>query len=110
MEAWRKAGFVPVSHLVFVKDYASKPGFTRSYHECAYLLTKGNPQKPATILSDVLPWRYTGNALHPTQKPVMAYGAAHHRFFRAGRLVLDPFAGSGTTALPPRLRPPVYRH
>jgi len=41
MEAWRGAGFVPVSHLVFVKDYASKTGFTGSYHECAYVLAKG---------------------------------------------------------------------
>jgi hypothetical protein len=38
MEAWRSVGFVPVSHLVFVKDYASKTGFTRSCHECAYVL------------------------------------------------------------------------
>ena len=41
MMAWRAAGFTPVSHLVWVKDYASRKGFTRSHHECAYLLAKG---------------------------------------------------------------------
>jgi site-specific DNA-methyltransferase (adenine-specific) len=99
MEAWRSAGFVPVSHLVFVKDYASKTGFTRSYHECAYVLAKGHPRKPATILPDVLSWKYTGNGLHPTQKPVMAMAPLIMAFSEPHDIVLDPFAGSGTTAL-----------
>jgi adenine-specific DNA-methyltransferase len=99
MEAWRNAGFVPVSHLVFVKDYASKSDFTRSYHECAYVLAKGQPRKPATMLPDVLTWRYTGNDLHPTQKPVMAMAPLIMAFSEPGDIVLDPFAGSGTTAI-----------
>src|SRR5579862_5311200 len=41
---WKRIGFVPVGHLVFVKDYPSKTGFTRSHHECAYLLAKGEPK------------------------------------------------------------------
>ena len=111
MEAWRGVGFVPVSHLVFVKDYASKTGFTRSYHECAYVLAKGHPRKPATILPDVLSWRYTGNDLHPTQKPVMAMAPLIMAFSEPHDIVLDPFAGSGTTAVAARaLRPPLHRH
>ena len=103
MAAWRSAGFVPVSHLVFVKDYASKTGFTGSYHECAYVLAKGHPRKPATILPDVLAWRYTGNDLHPTHKPVMAMAPLIMAFSEQGDIVLDPFAGSGTTAVAARL-------
>jgi adenine-specific DNA-methyltransferase len=103
MEAWRGVGFVPVSHLVFVKDYASKQGFTRSYHECAYVLAKGHPSKPSTILPDVLTWRYTGNDLHPTQKPVMAMAPLIMAFSEPHDIVLDPFAGSGTTADAARL-------
>ena len=61
MHAWRDAGFSPVSHLVWVKGYASKKGFTRAHHECAYLLAKGNPPKPADAPRDVLDWVYTGN-------------------------------------------------
>jgi site-specific DNA-methyltransferase (adenine-specific) len=103
MDAWRTAGFVPVSHLVFVKDYASKTSFTQSYHECAYVLAKGHPRKPATILPDVLPWRYTGNDLHPTQKPVMALASLIMAFSEPHDIVLDPFAGSGSTAVAARL-------
>jgi adenine-specific DNA-methyltransferase len=103
MDAWRAAGFVPVAHLVFVKDYASKTGFTRSHHESAYVLAKGRPRKPATILPDVLSWRYTGNDLHPTQKPVMAIAPLIMAFSEPHDIVLDPFAGSGTTAVAARL-------
>ena len=50
-------------------------------------------------LPDVLPWgRYTGNTLHPTQKPVAAILPLIEAFSQPGDVVLDPFAGSGTTA------------
>ena len=37
--------------------------------------------------------------LHPTQKPVMAMLPLLLAFSRIGDIVLDPFAGSGTTAV-----------
>jgi adenine-specific DNA-methyltransferase len=55
-----------------VKDYTSRTGFTKGQHETAFLLAKGNPQRPALPIPDVLDWRNTGNTLHPTQKPVEA--------------------------------------
>ena len=70
MYAWKDAGFTPVGHFVFIKEYASNAGHTRYCHENAYLLAKGRPQKPLRPLDDVLHWRYTGNILHPTQKPL----------------------------------------
>jgi site-specific DNA-methyltransferase (adenine-specific) len=99
MYAWKDAGFTPVGHVVWVKDYASKVGFTRAYHEQAYLLAKGQPPRPALPLRDVLTWQYTGNRLHPTQKPVSAIKPLIHAFSAPGDIVLDPFAGSGTTAV-----------
>ena len=99
MHAWRDAGFSPVSHLVWVKGYASKKGFTRAHHECAYLLAKGNPPKPADAPRDVLDWVYTGNKLHPTQKPVTGITPLILAYSKPGDIVLDPFAGSGTTAV-----------
>ncbi len=99
MYAWKDAGFTPVSHLVFVKDYHSKEGFAKSCHENAYLLAKGNPAKPSNPPRDVLAWEYTGNVLHPTQKPVMALTPLIQAFSQVGDIVLDPFAGSGTTAV-----------
>jgi site-specific DNA-methyltransferase (adenine-specific) len=97
--AWRAAGFYPVGHLVWVKDYHSNERYVRYSHESAYLLAKGNPSKPSIALSDVLEWKYTGDELHPTQKPVMALLPVILAFSHVGDLILDPFAGSGTTAV-----------
>jgi adenine-specific DNA-methyltransferase len=101
--AWRAAGFYPVGHLVWVKNYHSNEGFVRYSHESAYLLAKGNPAKPAIALSDVLDWHYTGDTLHPTQKPVMALLPVIMAFSAVRDLVLDPFVGSGTTAVAARV-------
>ena len=97
--AWRAAGFYPVGHLVWVKDYHSNERYVRYSHESAYLLAKGNPSKPSIALSDVLEWKYTGDEFHPTQKPVMALLPVILAFSHVGDLILDPFAGSGTTAV-----------
>src|SRR5690606_19371542 len=68
--AWKGAGFRVVGHLVFAKNYHSSARYLQYRHESAYLLAKGRPQLPAAPLPDLLPWQYTGNKLHPTQKPV----------------------------------------
>ena len=47
------------------------------------------PLKP---LPDVLPFPYTGNTLHPTQKPVEALQPLIESFSAPGAIVLDPFA------------------
>jgi adenine-specific DNA-methyltransferase len=99
LAAWREAGFEPIGHLVWVKSYASNEKFVRYYHEQAYLLAKGRPRKPRLRLPDVLEWRYTGDRLHPSQKPVMAILPLILAYSAKGDIVLDPFAGSGTTAV-----------
>jgi DNA modification methylase len=99
MRIWKDAGFYPVSHFVWPKRYASGSHFARYQHEQAYLLAKGHPRTPDLVLPDVLAWRYTGNRLHPTQKPLGALRPLIKAFSQKGEIVLDPFAGSGTTAL-----------
>jgi adenine-specific DNA-methyltransferase len=100
--AWKAAGFRPVGHLVWTKDYHSNERFVRYSHESAYLLAKGDPMPPKIALRDVLDWKYTGNELHPTQKPVMTFLPVIMAFSRIGDIVLDPFIGSGTTAIAAR--------
>ena len=102
MAAWRECGFAPVGHFTWVKPYASSTGFTEMRHECAYLLAKGRPRKPVTPPPDVLPWEYTGNPLHPTQKPVSALKPLIEAYSQPGAIVLDPFAGSGSTGIAAR--------
>jgi len=77
--------------------YASATRFLRYQHEQAYLLAKGTPRRPERPISDVLEMRYTGNAMHPTQKPVSALLPLIESFSAEGDLVLDPFCGSGST-------------
>lgn len=95
--AWKSAGFRPVGHIVFRKTYASKTRFLNYRHEQAYLLAKGRPPLPAKPIADVIDMPYTGNKLHPTQKPVQALAPLIRSFSLPGELVLDPFAGSGST-------------
>ena len=71
-------------------------------HEQAYLLVKGDPALPEHPIQDVLEWQYTGNRLHPTQKPVGSLKPLIEAFCPAGGLVLDPFCGSGSTLVAAR--------
>lgn len=95
--AWRAAGFRIVGHLVFRKRYASKSRFVSYTHESAYVLAKGRPARPHNPPADVIDWNYTGNRLHPTQKPVAILKPLIEAFCPEGGLVLDPFCGSGST-------------
>ncbi len=96
-EAWRSVGFQPVGHIVFRKSYGSKSRFLRYQHEQAYLLAKGRPPLPKRPLGDVVDMPYSGNKLHPTQKPVTALAPLIRSFSLPGESVLDPFAGSGSS-------------
>lgn len=100
--AWKNAGFRVVGHLVFAKPYRSSARFLAYQHESAYLLAKGQPALPSQPLPDVLPWKYSGNRLHPTQKPVECLKPLIETFSKPGDIVLDPFAGSGSTCVAAR--------
>ena len=101
MAAWRKAGFRIIGHFVFYKKYASNARNDKKHmeyrHECAYLLAKGYPQ-PYEVLPSVMGFNYTGNKIHPTQKPVDLLLRLAKAFCPTGGTVLDPFMGSGSTA------------
>ncbi|WP_439926225.1 DNA methyltransferase [Nitrobacter sp. JJSN] len=97
MQAWQSAGFRVVGHLVFAKRYASSQRFLKAQHEMAYLLAKGRPALPASPIADVVDWSYTGNRLHPTQKPLSILRPLIDAFCPAAGVVLDPFCGSGST-------------
>jgi DNA modification methylase len=96
-EAWKRAGFTAVGHIVWHKDYSSRRGFLNARHEQAYVLVKGHPAKPVQPLDDVRPWEYSGNVAHPTEKAVSVLQPLIRSFSRPGDFVLDPFSGSGST-------------
>jgi adenine-specific DNA-methyltransferase len=102
MVAWKDAGFRPVSHLVWLKSHCSRKGYTRSHHEVGFLLAKGRPRHPLKSLSDVLPWQYTRNEYHPNQKPIVSLTPLIEALSNPTGIILDPFAGSGSTGLAAR--------
>jgi site-specific DNA-methyltransferase (adenine-specific) len=99
MQAWKAAGFRVVGHIVFTKPYASKSAFVGYQHESAYVLAKGRPPLPENPLPDVMAWQYSGNRHHPTEKPVSALRPLIESFTQPRDIILDPFAGSGSTCV-----------
>jgi len=102
IDAWRGAGFRIVGHVVFRKRYPSSTRFFRYHHEQAYVLAKGEVQPPAHPIPDVIDFPYTGNKLHPTQKPIAALKPLIKAFCPVQGTVLDPFAGSGSALIAAR--------
>jgi DNA modification methylase len=99
IRAYRDAGFRIVGHFVFPKRYTSSTKFVRYQHECAHLLAKGEPKQPQYAIGDVIDWTYSGNKDHPTQKPLSVLLPLVETFSAPTGLVLDPFAGSGSSLL-----------
>lgn len=99
MAAWRKAGLYPVGHIVWTKHYCSNRRFLAYRHEQAYLLAKGRPRQPEQPIPDTLPWAYSRNRHHPTEKSSESLKPLIRSFSSPGQIVLDPFAGSGSTLL-----------
>ncbi len=104
MAAYRAAGFRIVGHFVFPKRYTSASKFVRYQHECAYLLAKGWPKPPTNAIGDVINWTYSGNKLHPTQKPLSVLLPLVETFSDSTGIVLDPFSGSGSSLLAAKMR------
>ena len=102
MAAWRQAGFQPVGQIIFRKSYGSSCRYLSYRHEGAYLLAKDFPPFPDRPPPDVIDWHYSGNKLHPTQKPVQSLKPLIAAFTQPGGIVLDPFAGSGSTLIAAR--------
>ena len=98
-QAWEAAGFRTSGHIVWPKGYASSARHLQYRHESAWLLTKGRPQTPNQPLPDIQRWVYSGNRHHPTEKAVGIISPLIESFSKPGDVVLDPFLGSGTTAV-----------
>lgn len=96
-----KAGFQFQNLLVWDKGNVTPNRYYMNGCEFVLMLKKGQARtinNPGT--SSVLRYRNkTGGKLHPTEKPVELMAVLIENSTQPGDVVLDPFMGSGTTAV-----------
>ena len=71
-------------------------------YELIYVFKKGRPQLKGRRVNGVIPFKHIGffdKTLHPTQKPVEIIKFLITKSSNPSDLILDPFMGSGTTAV-----------
>ena len=75
--------------------------WVRGLHEFVYFCTKGHPAPPRPAPLDIwpIPRVPAQERIHACQKPVNLAVQAMLPFTQTGDVVLDPFAGSATTAV-----------
>jgi DNA modification methylase len=114
--AGREQGLVAKNLIVWAKDNAGMGTFYRSRHELVFVFKNGDAAHTNTFelgqhgryRTNV--WEYAGVntfrtgrldelAMHPTVKPVAMLADAIRDVTKRGAIVLDPFAGSGSTLI-----------
>ncbi len=91
---WQKTNPVPLN---------SKVTYLSNSRETAVYCVKGgkptfNSSYDNGVYSMPIP-RHNGRRIHPTQKPLKLFEALIDKHSQPGDLVIDPFVGSGTTAV-----------
>jgi DNA modification methylase len=114
--AGREQGLALKNLIVWAKDNAGMGTFYRSRHELVFVFKNGDAAHTNTFelgqhgryRTNV--WEYAGVntfrtghldelAMHPTVKPVAMLADAIRDVTKRGAIVLDPFAGSGSTLI-----------
>ena len=87
--------------LIREKNNTSMGDLTNDYAPKYEMILFANSGKPLNGKRDpnILKFARTANELHPTQKPIRLIAYLIEKSSNAGDIVLDPFLGSGTTAL-----------
>lgn len=82
------------------KPYVAKRSGSTDVYQ-TYTVTDGinNGERYPTSILRIESDNKTENGMHPTQKPVALFDYLIRTYTNPGETVLDPFAGSGTTAL-----------
>ena len=102
MAAWRSAGFRPAGHIVFRKRYASSVALPERDARAGVSAGEGRSGLPAQPIAG-----RAGVAIHRQQAAPDAEAGrqletADRGVLPRGRLVLDPFCGSGSTLVAAR--------
>ena len=101
-KAFLAAGFSLSSTIVWVKQAASMGwGDYREQHECLLYGWIGSKHRRIQDRTQTTVWHIDreGNYQHPTQKPVALISRALRNSTVRAEVILDPFAGSGSTLI-----------
>ena len=88
--------------LIWVKNNTGMGDLSGDYapkHEFIIYARKGKKKLNGRRDSNILEYKRTGNKLHPTEKPVNMFEFLIKKSSMENDIILDPFAGSGTTAI-----------
>lgn len=106
-EAMESAGFRMLRQIIWQKVNPVPLNMRATYlsnsREMAVVGVKGskpvfNSSYDSGIYEYPIP-RHNGHRIHPTQKPLQLFGDLIQKHSNPGDLVVDPFLGSGTTAV-----------
>lgn len=91
--------FTLKSMPIWVKNNWGLGYYTRPQYEPALLYLNGTPKPLEKPISDVWQFKRLNNPIHIAQKPEDLIQHIARSFSKEGDLVLNPFMGSGTTAV-----------
>ena len=91
------------SYIVWDKARIGLGYGVRPQHELIAVLEKGRPPFSNSGIPSVLTFARASATHHPHAKPVELLRYLIHNFSSPGQLVLDPFVGSGSTAVAAKL-------
>jgi len=89
-----KSPVVTLGHTAKTTRRKSRPPHTGNIGAASYVSEDGGPRLMRSI---IFAPNCHGHAVHPTQKPVEIIDPLLRYSVAAGQIVLDPFAGSGST-------------
>ena len=91
--------FIVKSCIVWVKNNWGLGYYTRPQHEFIWMCFKGTPKRFPKAVSDVWHFDRLINPEHPCEKPIRLILKMINLASKTDDLILDPFLGSGTTAV-----------
>lgn len=95
--------YFPIKNiLIWMKNNRGMGDLKGDYAPQYEMIIFANPKNKALLHgrdSNILKFARTQNALHPTEKPVDLFEKLIIKSTNDNELVLDPFSGSGTTAI-----------
>ena len=94
-----KFGLAPLGEVVWDKGFPGLGYHIRYAHETVLVRRWGKPCRPAQALLSVFRQTSRGETEHPHEKPVALLRKLIAWASCPGDLILDPFGGSGTTAV-----------